>query len=94
MEFAVEWELYKKDCDVAEIPSKPKTYYEWYLYYVNKNQSFEDAIPLALEQAYKHSAKEKYCAYCGTTKNITLKPASCWIHAEYYSCKKCEKRAS
>ena len=68
-----------------------KTTNEWVNYFVDKfgrNDTFITAC--GLEQAYRHSLKEKYCAHCGKTKRLIKQLASSWINQEYYLCESCD----
>jgi hypothetical protein len=66
-----------------------KTTYEFADFFHNKYPGEQGNNALALEQAFKKSKKEKYCAECASTENLILMPASSWIGLEYYQCKEC-----
>lgn len=70
-----------------------KTTNEWVNYFIEKNNGQNNLWITAcgLEQAYKHSLKEKYCANCGARENLVEQEASCWIMERYYLCNDCIK---
>ena len=67
-----------------------KTTYEWIEYFDKKYPGDNMNIPCGMEQAYRHSYKEKYCADCGSTENLILKPGGVWINEKHYFCNDCE----
>ena len=69
-----------------------KTTNEWVNFFIDRNGGHNDTITTAcgLEQAYRHSLKEKYCAECGSVENLVKQPAGSWIHQEYYLCLSCD----
>lgn len=67
-----------------------KTCNEWVAYFDKKYGKDKINVACGLEQAYKHSLKEKYCAKCGSMKNLIKQPASDWINLEYYLCNDCD----
>lgn len=67
-----------------------KTTHEWVAYFDKKFPGDNMNIPCGLEQAFIHSKKEKYCADCGSTKDLVLIPAGNWINQTHYFCKDCD----
>jgi len=68
---------------------KIRTVKEWIDFYNNRDGFDKFNYAIALEQTFKHSIKEKYCAECGSTKNLIKRPACGWIKLEYYLCNDC-----
>ena len=66
-----------------------KTIQEWFDFYNNRDGYHKLNFGVALEQAYRHSIKEKYCAECSSTENIVKQPESNWVKSEYYLCGNC-----
>lgn len=67
-----------------------KTCKEWVNYFDEKYGRQQFNVACGLEQAYKHSLKEKYCAECGSMENLIKQSASAWINLEYYLCADCD----
>jgi len=68
---------------------KIRTVSEWFDFYTKREGYHKFNYGVALEQAFKHSIKEKFCAECGSTENLIKQPASGWIKLEYYLCNDC-----